>query len=82
MAIGNLTYQYISESFSNLMQYSSSGKIYDGLGTKLNFESGTSGSFSIPITQSVVPNWTATDGQFVFGTVSNKHYIYVYMSGA
>lgn len=35
MAISNLTTQYISSSFQNLMQVSSSGQIYNGLGTQV-----------------------------------------------
>ena len=35
MAISNLTTQYISASFQSLMQVSSSGLIYDGIGTQV-----------------------------------------------
>ena len=35
MAISNLTTQYISSSFQNLMQVSSSGQIYNGIGTQV-----------------------------------------------
>jgi hypothetical protein len=35
MAISNLTTQYISASFQNLMQVSSSGQIYNGTGTQV-----------------------------------------------
>jgi hypothetical protein len=35
MAISNLTTQYISSSFQNLMQVSSSGQIYNGTGTQV-----------------------------------------------
>jgi len=35
MSISNLTLQYISASFAGLMQYSSSGAIFDGLGNQI-----------------------------------------------
>jgi hypothetical protein len=35
MAISNLTSQYVSASFSGLMQYSSSNNVYDGVGNQI-----------------------------------------------
>ena len=47
MSISSLSSQYISASFSGLVQYSSSGNIYDGNGsqiTTINIASGSNGS--------------------------------------
>ena len=35
MAISNLSTQYISASYQNLLQYSSSGQLFDGTGTQV-----------------------------------------------
>ena len=46
MAISSLSSQYISQSFSGLMQYSSSGDLYDGAGTQLTNVKVYSASFA------------------------------------
>lgn len=51
MSISSLTYQYVSESFQNLMQISSSGDVFNGIGQQINnlnvsVDSSTSASYS------------------------------------
>jgi hypothetical protein len=40
------------------------------------------GSITVPTTRSAAPNWTGTDGEMIFATVSGNHRFYVWMSGA
>lgn len=47
-----------------------------------SFTGSFTGSMQITPTQSDVPAFTGSDGQFVFGTSGSIHYMYVWMSGA
>jgi hypothetical protein len=40
------------------------------------------GSITVPTTRSAAPNWTGTDGEMIFATISGNHRFYVWMSGA
>lgn len=46
------------------------------------FKVNTSGSITVPTTRSAAPNWTGTDGEMIFATVSGNHRFYVWMAGA
>lgn len=46
------------------------------------FEVTTSGSITIPTTQSAAPSWTGKDGEMVFATVTGDHFFYVWMAGS
>ena len=89
MAISNLTTQYISASFQNLMQVSSSGLIYDGLGAQVtnlvltsvtaSFNGlATSASVAATVTTAAQPNITSVGtltGLTVAGTLTANTYI-------
>ena len=49
--------------------------------TRLHISGSTSGSILEP-TSSGVPTFTGRDGQFIFGSSGENHFIYVYMAGA
>jgi len=40
------------------------------------------GSITVPTTRSAAPNWTGTDGEMIFATISGNHRFYVWMAGA
>ena len=89
MAISNLTTQYISASFQSLMQVSSSGLIYDGLGAQVtnlvltsvtaSFNGlATSASVAGTVTTAAQPNITSVGtltGLTVAGTLTANTYI-------
>ena len=89
MAISNLTTQYISASFQNLMQVSSSGLIYNGLGAQVtnlvltsvtaSFNGlATSASVAATVTTAAQPNITSVGtltGLTVAGTLTANTYI-------
>ena len=79
MAISNLTTQYISASFQSLMQVSSSGDIYNGIGTQIttltgfNLIGNVTGSATTVTTN--VPT-TPVTGSIYFNTSTGYLYIY------
>ena len=89
MAISNLTTQYISASFQSLMQVSSSGLIYNGLGAQVtnlvltsvtaSFNGlATSASVAATVTTAAQPNITSVGtltGLTVAGTLTANTYI-------
>ena len=65
--------------------YFSGSAIFDTFSSSLfegSFTGSFTGSMQITPTQSDVPAFTGSDGQFVFGTSGSIHYMYVWMSGA
>ena len=79
MAISNLTTQYISASFQSLMQVSSSGDIYNGIGTQITTLTGfnligtVTGSATTVTTNVPTPPVT---GSIYFNTSTGYLYIY------
>jgi hypothetical protein len=81
MAVSNLSTQYISASFQNLTQISSSGVLYNGLGNQIGSLAVTE-SVRVSTTQSAEPAWTGKDGEIVPATVAGSYRLYVWMNGS
>jgi hypothetical protein len=81
MAISSLSTQYISASFQNLTQISSSGALYNGIGNQIGSLTVT-GSVRVSTTQSAAPSWTGQDGELVPATVGGAYRLYMWMDGS
>jgi hypothetical protein len=77
--------QFVAGTYNTL---SDTGSLFIvGRGTADNnrrdaFKVNPIGSITVPTTRSAAPNWTGTDGEMIFATISGNHRFYVWMSGA
>jgi hypothetical protein len=78
MAIQNLSNQYISQSYQNLMQISSSGQVYNGTGSLVTDISATSFTGSLKGSATLIRTaaTTATAGSIYYNTATDKLYVH------
>lgn len=78
MAILDLSNQYISQSYSTLVQVSSSGYLFDGTGYQLTAVTANSFTGSLKGSSTLIPvaASTTTAGSIYFDTATSKLYIH------